>query len=288
MQNTSQPPNNPTTQEPTQQASQQATQALQAPPGAPLVVAVLGKGGDGKTTSACALADAFATTVGWDTLVVDLDAQASLTTWLAPKLSVLAQTVDDVLMGQAEFDQAVLQLSATLRLLPASNALAVVEHTLDTDALGQRVVLPSEAQVVVLDTPASRPLGPTATILRSALDTADVVVIPFQPTSMSLDAMHETLAHVNAHEELEDRQVPVFLLPTKVHAQSNAEAVVTALHLGKRFDGILPSVPFSRWPAKAVERRQRLREMPGGAIQRCYDEGALDLAVALQNVAVTA
>lgn len=249
-------------------------------------VGVVGKGGSGKSTSTAALGDALSRDLGLRVQLLDTDAQASLTAWLLPDLGD-RYTVDDVLSSSLGLQHVVHPLRERLAVVPAANGLALVEPTLHPHDLEQRVLGPADADVVVIDTPASRPLGPGAVLLRSVLAAVDVVVVPFRTSVLDLDALQDTLGQVRAHEQLTGRVVPTLLLPTMTTRDGAAELVVRALRVGGL--QVLPSVPLSSWAPKATAARALIadRAPRGTAIVEAYADAA-SVLLATINASVSA
>jgi septum site-determining protein MinD len=254
----------------------------------PTVVTVLGKGGDGKTTSTAALGDALART-GLEVALLDLDAQAaSLTAWLLPDLPPDSPTVDDVLAGVAGVAEILHPYDEHLTVIPASNGLAMIEPTLRQQAfdrlLGVIAVMTQHVDVIIIDTAAIRPLGPGALLLRAALGASDVIVVPFRCSVLSLDAVEEVLQHVDAHERLSGRSVPVALLPCQTTRDGSADLVVRALILGGL--RVLPGIPHSSWVVKASAARELLAERaPASAAPvLAYAEAAAELLAMVEGV----
>jgi chromosome partitioning protein len=219
------------------------------------VVALLGKGGVGKTTSAAALAHGFARR-GRRTLVVDLDTQTSLTDWLA--LDRRDIDVADVVQDGAELAEAVVSVAEGLDLLPGNpGATARLErHIEQLPRRREEVVARWVAQLrgydaVVLDTP--RGLGSMLSV--NAVEAADAVVVPVELNGMSLDALRQLVEFV-AQVGGERGKIGLLsgVLPTRVlHTRiaGVARDAITASGLP-----LLPDVPSSTRVAEAVSLRR--------------------------------
>jgi cellulose biosynthesis protein BcsQ len=199
----------------------------------PVCVVVVGKGGDGKSSTATNVAAALAVD-GTRVLLVDLDPQGTVTDHL---VADGGPGVEDVLSGQARLLDLLVAVpveeagaDVELCVVPSSPALVDVEAELSPDAV---LDLVEEAggrfDVVVLDTYASRPLGASARVLVGAFAAADVVLVPFQPTTNSLRALRHTLAAVDAVEARDDRELDVLLVPNRVPHTAEAAATIAAL-----------------------------------------------------------
>ncbi len=147
------------------------------------------KGGVGKTTTAVNLAACIAE-AGYETLLIDMDAQANATVGLGvPK--DLTPSVYDALSGAAQLDEAIQQTAIEhLAIVPASPDLAGAnvelpriegsEHRL-RDALAH---VRDRYAFTILDCPPS--LGPLTV---NALVAADRVIVPVQAEYFALEGL---------------------------------------------------------------------------------------------------
>ena len=153
------------------------------------------KGGVGKTTSVVHVAGAFAET-GAETVVVDLDPQASATRHLGLDPEAAGVTVTDVLI---EPSAGLVRAAAPTRYdrlacVPAHPSLGEMESELSV--IGGREDLlrdawlagPPSARMAVLDVPPALSLYTV-----NALRTADAVVIPVQTHPFALNTVPRTL-----------------------------------------------------------------------------------------------
>lgn len=254
----------------------------------PLVVGIFGKGGVGKTTTAATIGHALSTSTRFAVQLLDLDAQrASLSSWLCPDLPDDAPAVEDVLAGTTRLLDVVHDLDDRLTLVPSTNGLAAVGPTLDAGALVRYVVDATPAHVLVVDTPAIRPLGPAEVLLRSVLAVADVVVIPFRTNGLDLDGLDETLRAVRAREALTGRAIPTLLLPTMTTTAGNGDDVILALRIGGL--RVLPPAPRNAYATKSVGKRQLLAALApaGNPLVTAYATAAREVAGILLRLAGT-
>src|SRR5512135_2324506 len=146
------------------------------------------KGGTGKTTTAVNLAAGLAR-VGRHTLLVDLDAQAHATYWLAD--AEPAADIEDVISGRRDLGAVVLRTRIRgLDLLPATLALAQLKLILmpmvrREDRIAHALTPAGGSyDFVVLDLPPNLGL-----VSLGGLIAADYVVAPLQASRLALKAL---------------------------------------------------------------------------------------------------
>lgn len=266
----------------------------QRPGPRPLRVAVMGKGGASKTTSTASLGDALERLTGWPVVLVDLDAQPSLSRWLAPRGAdhLRDDTLVEVLAGEAPTGDVVVPLREPvdhvggLYLLPAHDGLAeLTGEQLSVDALADVVDHVVPAGVVLIDTPPAQPVTSSSLLLVTALAAADVVVIPFALGVKAVDAMRMVLADVQAVRP----GVPVLLLPANVDGALHVGAgvaVAAALRPDLRLGAAVPH--DARHLVRDAEDAGRLLADHGRSSNptvRAYATAAEQLAELLLEVA---
>jgi len=212
------------------------------------------KGGVAKTTSVVSLGAAFARS-GFRVLLVDLDAQSSLTFSLGIDPDAVEASIADVLAGQNQLDEVTLAAGEDLTVAPATIDLAGVEAML-LPAAGREFVLRqalepvlSRYDVVLLDCSPSLGL-----LTLNALAAADEVIVPLQCEMLSHRAVGQLLDTVaDVHRLLNPRLSVRGLLPTMYDGRStHSRAVLADIH--DRFD-----VPV----LDAIPRSVRFAEAPG-------------------------
>lgn len=162
-----------------------------------IVATINNKGGVGKTTTVASLGAALARK-GQRVLVVDLDAQASLTRSLGVPRGAGGPSVADVLLGGAPMAGAVrATATADLDLVAATMELASLDTALADVTGRERVLAEALADVapaydfVLLDCPPG--IGLVAV---NALLASDALLVPVQPQYLALEGLANLLGVV--------------------------------------------------------------------------------------------
>src|SRR5439155_9027380 len=173
------------------------------------------KGGVAKTTTAAALAAAWADR-GRKVLAVDLDPQAALTYSLGFEPDEVDPTVHDALAGRTPIGDAVLTVSEGFDLVPANIDLAGAEAYLLGRTAREYVLhealeeVLERYEIVVLDCPPS--LG---VLTINALTAADQVLVPLQCETLSHRGVGQLLATIEDIRRLTNKRLRVAgILPT--------------------------------------------------------------------------
>lgn len=195
------------------------------------------KGGVGKTTTVVSLAGALADQ-GQRVLVVDMDSQASLTTYLGLQGEQLPLTVFNLFRQTAE--KGIESLSSTalpermlqathienLSLLPASSLLATVEKQYAAHpGMGTVIVrslqrLESRFDYVLIDTPPA--LG---VLLINALAAADQVLLPVQTEYLALYGLERMMHTLTLLSRSLGRDMPFLVVPTMFDKRTQASMI---------------------------------------------------------------
>ena len=156
------------------------------------------KGGVGKTMLSAALAGALSEQ-GKKILVIDMDAQGSLSSMLAVQPEAIEQGIYNVLVDELAMDQVVLRSKVEyVYLAPSTRPMKGLELKLAADPLDAVYLLrdaideiKDNFDTILIDTP---PKLDTAT--RMALVAADGVMIPIECQQFAFDATSEMLNEI--------------------------------------------------------------------------------------------
>jgi len=156
------------------------------------------KGGVGKTTTAVNLAASLAM-AGFQTLLVDIDAQANATSGLGIDPKPLTKTIYEVLVNSLKAGDAIIATSVPhLFLLPSHINLVGAEIELIDVADRERVMkknlqpLKSNYDYILIDCPPSLSL-----LTLNALSASDSVLIPVQCEYYALEGLGQLLNTIN-------------------------------------------------------------------------------------------
>ncbi len=238
------------------------------------VVAVANqKGGVAKTTSVASLGAAFAE-LGRRVLLVDLDAQASLTFSLGIDPDVVEVSVHDVLLGKVGAAAAIHQTNDGVDLLPSTIELAGAESQL-LSRPGREFVLRTAIEDVVADYDVVLlDCAPSLGVLTlNALTAAHQVLIPLQCEMLSHRGVGQLLDTIGDVQRILNRDLSVLgVLPTMYDGRTTHARAVLA-DVGERyglamFTPIPKSIRFAEAPAVGRSVLATARGSKGAAAYR--------------------
>ena len=167
------------------------------------------KGGVGKTTTVVNVAAALADR-GRKVILMDLDPQAHLTTYLGANPTTVERSSHDVLVHGVTLDEALLRVRKNISLLPASLDLAAAEQEL-VAVVGRETMLRDALarfaepyDYVFIDCPPSLGL-----LTLNALCAAREMFIPLQPHFLSLQGLSQLLESVSVVNQRINRELKV-------------------------------------------------------------------------------
>ncbi|WP_084342547.1 ParA family protein [Janibacter corallicola] len=239
------------------------------------------KGGVAKTTSVASIGAALAE-LGRRVLLVDLDPQASLTFSLGIDPDAVEVSVNEIVLGQAEVEEALLEAGEGIDLLPATIDLAGAEAQVLTRP-GREFILQSaladaraDYDVILLD--CSPSLG---VLTLAALTAATGLIVPMQAEMLSHRGVGQLLDTVKDVKKLLNKKLKVIgILPTMYDGRSNHSREVLE-DLGTRYQlpVLSPPIPrtvrFAEAPAAGRSILETARSSKGAAAYREVTEEIL-------------
>lgn len=182
------------------------------------IVAILNqKGGVGKTTTSVNLAHALAK-LGKKVTVIDLDPQGHLAVSLgvvSPKIP----GIDEVLLGQKELDESLIDARENLKLLVSGPRLQEIEQLNEGGARrGDLLRQALQGQMldqdfVLIDCPPS-----SGVLVANALFAADELLIPMTSDYLSLQGLSHLMGTIRKFESVIKRKYPLWLIMSRFAA----------------------------------------------------------------------
>lgn len=174
------------------------------------------KGGTGKTTTTLNLGSALAS-IGYKVLLVDLDAQASLTYSLGVENST--RGISEALLGEAQLEELILEREG-LHLLPSNENLSDVELSLaqleDRNHQLQSLLVHQIYDFVLIDCPPSLSI-----ISINALVASNYVIVPMQMDVLALRGLQSILGIINKIKSLNPSIQVLGVLPVMIDPRKN-------------------------------------------------------------------
>lgn len=245
----------------------------------PVVAFFNQKGGTAKTTSTMNVAAALAER-GARVLAVDLDPQASLTMAFGVDVTLLEQSVYDLLLEEDLSPAAVLQPTTVsgVDLLPSHPDLATAEMALVSELERERLLAArighqdlAEYDIIVIDAPPALGL-----ISINILVAATTLIIPVEPHPLSLLVLPRLFDTVTRVRRLNPALNVLGFLPTKVHSTSRLAADMLATLQGRYPEvPILTPIPLSVKGAESVAMNTTILEYsPRSPLANAYRDVA--------------
>lgn len=201
------------------------------------------KGGVGKTTSAINVA-AYLHKLGKTVLIIDLDPQGNATSGLGVAKAQQEVTTYDLLVNNANVNNAIIEVDEGLHLIPANATLAAAEVELVSETHREtklkKVLGNLSYDYVLIDCPPSLGL-----LSINALVTADWVLIPVQAEYYALEGLSQLLDVVQRirgglNSDLELLGVVVTMYDGRTTLSENVYAELKKHFGGKLFDTVVP------------------------------------------------
>ena len=156
------------------------------------------KGGVGKTTSAVNVAASLGI-LGHKVLIIDLDPQGNATSGVGIAKKNLKKTINDVLIGEATAEEAILPTEYdNLSILPANISLAGAEYNLysggGTESIMKNALAPvkDKFDYIIIDCPPSLSM-----LTVNAMVASDGVIIPMQCEFYALEGLSQLTVTIN-------------------------------------------------------------------------------------------
>lgn len=169
-----------------------------------IITIAMHKGGVGKTAIATNLAGSFS--LNGKTLIIDLDSQGNVSRSFNINQNKLEYTVNDMLLGNSDFDDIVIEVNQNLDILPSNNTLSTFETIINRNKddypnpykvlENQIIKFKDKYDYIIIDTPPS-----TGLIHGNALTSSDYVLIPLLPEKMAVSGLIDVIDSIEIIKE---------------------------------------------------------------------------------------
>ena len=224
------------------------------------------KGGVGKTTSAVNVAASLGI-LGYNVLLVDLDPQGNATSGVGVPKKALKQTVQDLLVGEADIEDVIIKTNFNnLSIVPANISLAGAEFQLfdtensQTEQLKEALEkVKDNYNYIIIDCPPS--LG---MLTINALSASDGVIIPMQCEFYALEGLSQLMITVSRIKQLYNPSLTVSGILVTMHNKRLLLSMQVIAELKKHYDDKLFKTTISR--------NVKLSEAPGFGMPVYYHD----------------
>ncbi len=200
------------------------------------IIAILNqKGGVGKTTTAINLA-AYLAKAGKRVVVADFDPQGNATSGLGIDKSALQLTLYDMLVGEAEAADIMVETHIDgLAVLPSNPQLAAAEVDLvavkGRELLGRKALAEVDADYIFIDCPPSLGL-----LSINALSAATHIIVPVQAEYYALEGLGQLMGVVQRVRQALNTQLQLLGVLITMYDSRTALAEQVKTELAKHFD----------------------------------------------------
>jgi len=226
------------------------------------------KGGVGKTTTTVNLAGLLAIS-GNPTLIIDLDPQGSLTSYMGYNPDIIEKSAYQLFQGRVGNPASFMLETgiSNLDLLPASSALATLDRQLGAQ-LGKGLVIKNfldsireNYSHVLIDCP---PV--VGMLLVNAIAASDTLILPVQTEYLALKGLERMVNTIQMIERSRKREIPYLVVPTmfdqRTRASMDAIRQLQEFYSSHLWNGVVPvdtlfrdasrlGVPLTLWNTRA-------------------------------------
>ncbi|QZX49149.1 ParA family protein [Mycoplasma sp. E35C] len=153
-------------------------------------------------------------------IIVDLDGQGNVSATFGQHPERLTNTIIDILEGQIDIEDCVLNVFPGIDILPSNHALSFVDQDVAQKKYKAEHILQLILKLeqiydfVFLDTPPAM-----STMVSVAMRASDMIVIPFEPDQYSILGLLRIIDTVEIFRE-NNEYLKVLVVPTKVNSRT--------------------------------------------------------------------